>query len=310
MFRPCSNITLFNKNVIINEITFGDYKSFLKILFKTGDSVLFEQSIIEFLKTCTNLTIDDLNELNCVELLILLIEVRILSIGSVLRIHFEDESKDKKKKEKDKFKENNPVAEGDEKQEKKKDEGEETKQVTTITKNLNVLKSDLLQYNTNNTISFDKLKVTLTAPKLSELSKECPFDNFIRSLEINNSKLSLNKIQRSATDFLPATISEQIKKAIERYFNYFSKFVFTTTYDEEVQSDIYMSLEYDFFVHIIKLLFGDDLLVLHQNCFKLSQFAHIDLNYINNSPPGDVFLYMRILDAEIKAQNQLEQNSN
>jgi hypothetical protein len=313
VFKPSSIVEIFDKKITVKEISFGEYKGFLKVLFRTSDSMFFEQSIINFLSNCTDLLSSELSELNCIELLVLLIEVRILSIGSVLRVHVEDEGKKKKKDEKDKFKEENPNTQ-DESTNKDKDknnnkEQEETKQITTISKSLYNLKADLLQYNNNNTITFGKLKVMFTVPKLSQLSKECPVDYFIRCLEINDSKVFLNKIKKAASDFLPAVVSEQIKNALERYFNFFSKLVFVTTYEEDAQKDINMSLEYDFFVHIVKLLFGDDLLTLHQNCFKLSQFAHIDLNYINNIPPGDVFLYMKILDAEIKAQNQLEQNN-
>jgi hypothetical protein len=61
-----------------------------------------------------------------------------------------------------------------------------------------------------------------------------------------------------------------------------------------------LSLNYSFFTYFIDLLYGDNLLTLHENMFKLSQLGKIDLNYINNCTPGEVSIYVKLLNTSIK----------
>jgi hypothetical protein len=326
VFRLKRTIKLAGIDVEVSEISFETYKSILKLLFRAGDPLFLQNNLNNLLLQSTNLTIEQIKYLNCIELMVLLIEIRILSVGAVLQIYVQE---DDKKEAVDKTQEpvvvpqkpiQGHVSDGDnvdmarassvEKPDNSKEEkkGEEVKQTTTLTKNLYNLQEDLITYNQTSLYTLNKLKICLKTPTLIQLNEDINIVDCVRWLEMNGKRLLFNSNQKEKfLESLPSTVTQEITKVIPIYFTRFESYTLIDVETKDKHTKINLSLSYDFLVHIIKLLFGDNLVTLHQNCFKLSQFAHIDLNYINNCSPGEAFMYMKILDSEIKAQNQLEQ---
>ena len=326
MFRLKRTIKLAGIDVEVSEISFETYKSILKLLFRAGDPLFLQNNLNNLLLQSTNLTIEQIKYLNCIELMVLLIEIRILSVGAVLQIYVQE---DDKKETADKTQETvvvpqkpiqGHVNDGDnvdmarassvDKPDNSKEEkkGEEVKQTTTLTKNLYNLQEDLITYNQTSLYTLNKLKICLKTPTLIQLNEDINIVDCVRWLEMNGKRLLFNSNQKEKfLESLPSTVTQEITKVIPIYFTRFESYTLIDVETKDKHTKINLSLSYDFLVHIIKLLFGDNLVTLHQNCFKLSQFAHIDLNYINNCSPGEAFMYMKILDSEIKAQNQLEQ---
>ena len=326
MFRLKRTIKLAGIDVEVSEISFETYKSILKLLFRSGDPLFLQNNLNNLLLQSTNLTIEQIKYLNCIELMVLLIEIRILSVGAVLQIYVQE---DEKKEVVEKAQEpivvpqkpvQGHVNDGDnvdmarassvEKTDNSKEEkkGEEVKQTTTLTKNLYNLQEDLITYNQTSLYVINKLKICLKTPTLVQLNEDINIVDCVRWLEMNGKRLLFNSNQKEKfLESLPSTVTQEITKVIPIYFTQFESYTLIDVETKNKHTKINLSLSYDFLVHIIKLLFGDNLVTLHQNCFKLSQFAHIDLNYINNCSPGEAFMYMKILDSEIKAQNQLEQ---
>jgi len=326
VFRLKRTIKLAGIDVEVSEISFETYKSILKLLFRAGDPLFLQNNLNNLLLLSTNLTIEQIKQLNCIELMVLLIEIRILSVGAVLQIYVQEDDK-KEVVEKPQEQIVTPqkpiqghVNDGDnvdmarassvEKPDNSKEEkkGEEVKQTTTLTKNLYNLQEDLITYNQTSLYTLNKLKICLKTPTLIQLNEDINIVDCVRWLEMNGKRLLFNSNQKEKfLESLPSTVTQEITKVIPIYFTRFESYTLIDVETKDKHTKINLSLSYDFLVHIIKLLFGDNLVTLHQNCFKLSQFAHIDLNYINNCAPGEAFMYMKILDSEIKAQNQLEQ---
>lgn len=286
MFKTRNTLSLRDNIVEVQEITFASYKNLLKLLFRSGENVFFYENICALIKQHTNLTNEQTKQLDCIEFLLILIEIRILSLGSTLTLHVKDEEHEKTRK-------------------KDEDDGEK---YITITKNLYTLQQDLIEFKKNCTKIINSLQICLKLPTFLQLSENLHVYQFIDWLEVNKNRLIFQKTQeKHFFESLPAGLTEQISQVVNESVKEFEKISLIDTKHENQTVKIQFSLSFSFFEYVIKMIFGDDLLTLHQNLFKLSQIAHIDLNYIDSCAPGEALLYMKILQSEIEHANKLNQ---
>jgi len=299
VFKLKNTLQLSSHSVEVEEMNFKTYKTLLKLFFRKSEYGIFSINILHFLAQHSDITIDELKKLNCIDILMLLIEIRILSLGAALTVHI-------KKRE----------TEGNEEaaKEGQNQEGQvttEPKEPLRVSKNLHSLQTSLRGFTEASHVVYNNLSIKLTTPRFIDLHKEHDIFDYIEYLEIGNNKLVVDCTQKqNYLDSLPPFIIQELQKIVTQYIQRFENINFIYAPPDDKNSDetiINFVLNYEFLVYVISLLYGDDLVTIHQNSFKLSQFANINLNYIDNCAPGEALMYMKILDAEIKLKNQMEQ---
>lgn len=292
MFCLKTTLKLHNLNVVVQEANFKSYKSFNKALFLVQKVETFTENIARFIHFHTNLTIEQVQLLNVVEILIILLEIRILSLGNAINIMV-DTTK--------------PPAHSPQ-------EGEEVeKKYTAYNKSAAIMQKDLLDILKQEHLTIEDFNVKLKSPTLQECgTDELHTHHFVDWIEYKNVKTSFYEIdKKDAFENLPFLIHDNLLAKINDYIRIFEDIILVDieNFDENTKDvKIQFSYSYDFIIHLIKLMFSNNLITLHENLFRMSQFAHIDLNYLDNCTPGEVFLYMKLLEADIHEKNTRNQS--
>lgn len=296
MFKLKNTLQLSLRTAEVEEMDFKTYKTLLKLFFRKSEYGIFSINILHFLAQHSDIPIDELKELNCIDILMLLVEIRILSLGAALTVHI-------KKREKEEIAD-----------ESKSQDGQVTtdaKEPLRVSRNLHNLQTSLSNFINASYVTYNNLSIKLTTPLFLNLHKEHDIFDYIEYLEIGGNKLVVDSTQKqNYLDSLPPFIIQELQKIVTQYIQRFESINFIYAAPDEKNDEetvINFVLNYEFLVYVISLLYGDDLVTIHQNSFKLSQFANINLNYIDNCAPGEALMYMKILDAEIKLKNQMEQ---
>ena len=278
MFKVKNVVNIQSKDIDIYEMSFESYRGILKTFFGINDHKYFISNILELIKTQTNITSNDLCKLSITDILIILIEIRALSKGAGLTLRIKSNVDDKHTADADRY--------------------------ISYVKNIYDIQSDLLALNTHSTFQYGDIEIKLQLPRLSEIVKELDVLYFIEWIKIKDTYVQQNDLTIQTFQEFPASFVTFINSKIRDYITRFEdiRYVSVTSEDVTVQTSS-LEMNYKFICYFIELLFGDNLIVLHENLFKLSQFAHVDLNYINRLSPGEVDLYIKLLRAAISEQN-------
>lgn len=291
MFSLKTTLKLHNLNVTVQEANFKSYKSFNKALFLVQKVETFNENLTRFIHAHTNLTIEQIQLLNIIEILILLLEIRSLSLGNAINIMV------------DTTKQPSPSEQ----------EGKEPeKKFTAYNKSAYAIQQDLLNVLKQEYYSIDDFNIKLKSPSLQECSDNTLHTHhFIDWIEYKNVKTSFHeKDKKDAFENLPFSIHDVLLTKINTYIKLFEDIILVNieNVDEETKNvRIQFSYSYEFIIHLIKLMYSNNLITLHENLFRMSQFAHIDLNYLDTCTPGEVFLYMKLLEADIHEKNTRNQ---
>lgn len=276
MYKVKNIIDIRGNSVTLYEISFESYRNVLKILFRSSQIKFFVENLLDFIKCYSNITNELLYSLNIAEVLILLIELRSLSKGGGLQMR---------------------VKNG------KAQEGEQTvDKYVTYTKNIIDVQSDLLKLNNSCIFTFKDVAFKVKAPQVVCYFTDVKTHDFIEWVEFKHERVYINQ-ENYSTLPLPLTIC--IIKKIDEYIRLFEDITYVSINKDPLDIttqdiNLSLSLNYSFFAYFIDLLYGDNLLTLHENMFKLSQLGKIDLNYINNCTPGEVSIYVKLLNTSIK----------
>jgi len=279
VFRVTNTLNFKNKNVDVYEITFESYKSFLKALFRVGQPDFFIKNVYKFIESSTNASYEFIETLSSIDILIILIEIRCLSLGTNLILNIKNTP--------DESTENTENTEPT---------------YTTYNRNLYTLQTLLLSLSSHLAKVIHNTTIQLRYPSLHEIKDNAHV--YIDSVSVLDNVLNFNtNNKQSLYEHLPIYLIKVLPEYINGIIELFEAIPIV---DIEDGTKINFTLTYDFICYFIKLIFGDNLMVLHENLFKLSQFAGIDLNYINNCSPGEALLYMKILDAAIREKNKAQ----
>jgi len=248
----------------------------LKVLFRAGQQEFFIKNIYKFIQTSTNASYEFIETLSCVDVLIILIEIRCLSLGANLILNIKNTT-------------DNTV-----------DNAESTH--TTYNRNLYIIQTLLIGLSQHLAKEINHTTIHLRYPSLHEIKDGAYV--YIDSVSIQDNVLNFNTNEKqSLYEHLPLHLIKVLPQYIHDIIVLFEDI---SIVDIENGTKINFTLTYDFICYFIKLIFGDNLMILHENLFKLSQFAGVDLNYINNCSPGEALLYMKILDAAIREKNKAQ----
>lgn len=289
MYSVVTTLNLHDLKVIVREANFKAYKTFNKVLFFAQQTEMFYENVKHFIQCHTNLSACQITTLNITELLILLLEIRALSLGNTINIMV-----DNTKEVASHSNEQNALHEPT---------------FTTYNKSAYKLQKDLLNVLNEEYVTFDEFKIKLKSPTLLECGSNTLFTHhFVDWIEYKGEQTIFNgNNKKEMFENLPFLIHDTLLLKINNYIKLFENIslVDITSFDNKTKDvKIKFSYNYDFLVHVIKLMFSNNLMTLHENTYRMSQFAHIDLNYLDNCTPGEVFLYMKLLESDINEKNK------
>lgn len=280
-FKITSTLTFPNRVIRVQEASFDSYKSFIKLCYHSDQVDFFLQNLLYFIQSHTDATYESLLTLNSLEIMSILLEVRILSLGHAINMSVNVSS-------------------------------DETVRNIAYTKSASKLQSDISTQINTEMIVINDLKIRLKMPFVQSYKDTLYTYNFIDYVEYNNIKYTfIHTLEEEMFYTLPAYSRYILNKAVHKYIEDFKRIMIVeiegSVEDNTRSIMISLSPTYEFFVYFIKLILNNNLITLHENSFRLSQFANIDLNYINECSPGEALLYMKLLNAAITEKNKQKQ---
>jgi hypothetical protein len=111
---------------------------------------------------------------------------------------------------------------------------------------------------------------------------------------------------------LPAKLTATIIKKVYEIIETFNKINLLGNITPLKSKSLSFNFNIENLIFIIKLLFGDQLMSLYDNILTLCKYTHFTPEYIEESTPGEYFLYIKKLKALNSKQdnNALPQNEN
>lgn len=291
-FVSFSNI--FGKEIQIKELLLKDYKTILKVLL--GDNPNIEnlfKNIDIILEKYSNLNIYEIEELDFIDYLIILAEIRNISFSGILKLQIEDDGK-------------------------------------KVTLNLNLY--DIIEtfysikkdFNISKKTNFEKYDIIYRLPTISELAS-CQYDDrfeldatiFIDEIYHNSENICVIQKNLPISDRnelfnkLPAKYSLKVVKDIKALDDKLKKInlINLLNYPDIGKK---CNLPFDFNIRnitfLIKMLFSDDLMSMYESFYTMSE--KMSPEYLDNCTPGEFGLYIKIYESKLKQQNSNPQNVN
>jgi len=282
------DVCFVNKVILSNKtLSFKELKvKHLKVIYKSvigenidPENIFNNLSII--LSHITDLSIDEINDLNFLDYFILLFEIRCNSIGSIIFTETPEKAN--------------------------------TKIEINIYKFIEILKN----FNLKNLLiseAQNKIEVFYKLPKISDLltvNKNSTFDSiynfFIEGFKINNNYFSLKELslteQNAFLEKLPAKNTSNIIKKVQHILKELNKInLLSTTFGLDGKI-LPFNIGIQNLSFLVKLLFGDQLLSLYENIFALCKLGNFTPEYIENCTPGEYLLFVKKLETLNKQQS-------
>ena len=280
-------LDIFGRDVYVREILLSDYRVLLKSLL--GDipnpKVAFT-NVHRILIEYTDLSLTEIENLDFVDLFIILINVRSISLGNTLRLNMLNENAN-----------------------------------TTITLDvdhvLNIFSNIKVDFLKESTLINEEYEMTYRLPTVIELlsfqelkSGDIDFSVFIESIAfMNKGVITIDKnisVKERSSIFsrLPAKCSLKVFKKIKELCEDMSKINVLKILNNPAISDNYVipiNIEINNLAFILKLLFSDDLMSMYHNIYELS--SKISADYLDKCTVGEYGVYLKMLDNHIKEQS-------
>jgi hypothetical protein len=273
--------TLTQDTISFTELKVKHYKIILKSIF--GDTIDYYhafKNIDNILSILTDKPLCYIQQLNFIDYFLLLFEIRNLSIGSLI------------------------VA--------------ETTDDTALKIDINVQKliEILLCIDIQNVLNEEHIDNFTIKYKLPTISNIISINNtsnninsvynfFIESITHDSLLLNFNDLTIDETNIIlekiPAKITTSIIKNVQNIVNVFNSVNLISYLPGLEGKQLIFNFNINNLGIILKLLFGDQLLSLYENIFKLSKNG-ISPQYIENCTPGEYMLYIKKLEASLRIQ--------
>lgn len=279
-----TKIELLQKSVFVKELKVKHFKILLKTLL--GDDPSPEDvfaNLKNIFSEITDITFEEFEYLSIIDFLLLIIQIRCISIGGSIQLELTDEKNTKIELNLNKVIEN-------------------IKKATDFNFIENIeeckieyqylpLKNFLIPLSTNNDIL--NLK------------------GFIKNIYTpNNPVIDISRLDDKTflqlfTSF-PANYSAKIFKQITNIIQQINQ---TDLLQHLSNKNLSLPLTPDSFIFFLQLLFSKNLLPLYENIFALCKFAHLPPEYIEECTPGEYTIFVKILERILKEQNTQSQST-
>lgn len=275
-----------NNKITHTELKIKHYKTILKCLISDDiDPASTFLNISYTLADITQFSCEQIEKLDIIDYFILLFEARINSIGSVIYVQ----------------KQNN----------------------TRLEINLNKLLNNIIGlkklFLTENITDLDSIKIKYRLPSVNDiLTFTEPIVNdiyqfFIESVNINNTQIPFDKLDSDTRYIilqnLPASVTTTIIKKVTSIVTQFNNSNILTDINHLSDQKITFNFNCNVLVYIIKLLFGSDLLAIYENIFVLAKLCNISPEYIENITPGEYTIFLKKLE-ELNSKQSKNTTSN
>lgn len=278
----------FIDTFVAKEIVFQQYKDFLKSFY--GEDVSSDQFLNNFLELFSELSgkpIEYFKQLSIPEIFLLLIQLRIYTLGPGCKINIKLPSEEKDK--------------------------EDTEEKNTISLNLERIKQDLLDFASINCpyyIETENIVLKLNFPSYERITSADSIEEYIVGCKIGD-KILTNLTNEQASilfDKLSAKVASQVLTQKEIMVTSFKNINFLAPYDKFSHYYLNFDLSWKNFLWYCKLLFNETLEVLYDNLYYLTSIGRFDLNYIeNNCTPGEYVYFLKKLNASMSSKTRSSQ---
>jgi hypothetical protein len=266
--------SLSNINFECEELRFYQYKNFLKGFY--GNDVNLEdflQNFIELFSKISNKPQSFFQNLSIADLFLLLIQLRIYTLGPTCQI----------------------VVKTD----------EETAKKSTITLNLEKIKQELLEFFELQTpcyVAEDNIKIKLDFPSASRLTPNDSIESYIKECIVIDKNLeNITNIQANEIfNKLSAKLAAEIFKKKQELVTAFISQNYLASYQDFSNYYLGFDLSIKNLLWYCKLFFNETLETLFDNLFYLSYIGHFNLQYLEQDcTPGEYVYFIKKLNSAI-----------
>ena len=285
MFRYTQYIEIFKKQIKITELTVKELKVVLKYLLSitTAHNIVIDAFTELFLQK-TDLTREDIENFNFIEFFLLLFHLKCTGSSCIIKV--ETTVNDKKAS----FNLN----------------------IRSFIERLNAIdvKELVLQDHLKNGIV-----VEYTLPSIKEVFEQDAQNLpccFIKSISMPDTetihvKHFTSNEKKLLYNSLPIHVALAVKKRANQVVNYFNEINFLD-YLWEDTINLLFNFNKTNLILLIKLLFNDNLLTLHENQFMLARHGNIPIDYIENCTPGEYMFYIEFLNRALNPKKDTSSN--
>lgn len=273
---------LFEESLMFEELKLKYYKDLLKCLYgEEPDKQTFLTTIFEICSKITDKPKSFFENLNFIEFLMLLIDLRMSILGPTCKIIIDQNNK-----------------------------------TMSLDLNFNILKEDLIQAfkEISKVVITDnnKIFVNLECPSLSRMflnnfDQDCT--QFIKKVSLKKESqlieisIDTNNQAREIFEHLLPKLSIQIIEHSKTFLQTCIETNFFKRYNLKEQKTFNFMPSLESFIWFLKLIFNDSLTTIYENLFYLSYAGKMDLNYIENCTVGEYLFYVNTLKGVLDKQN-------
>jgi len=257
----------------------------LKTLYKCLIGNVIEPEIvfinlIKILQDITSLSKNELNSLTVLDCFLLLLEIRCTSIGNVIYVQPQDKQNTKIEINLYKF-------------------------IETLNnfKKQNILQADL----------FKNIEVTYTLPTLKNIYNlfNLSFDKtylfFIKKIKINEISFNFQELteidKTKIFEQLPIKVTSSFYKKINIFLESINKINLLHNIPGLKDKFLPFNFNIQTLTELIKVLFGEQLMLLYENIFMLCKLGNFTPEYIENCTPGEYILFVKKLNSILNQNN-------
>jgi hypothetical protein len=261
-----NQIILSNKKVIYQELKVKQYKNILKCLLDDSSvtDILF-LNINKILLECTNLTPQELSNLDILDYLHLICALRKDSIGNIVNATISNR--------------------------------ENTRLEIDLNDSIKLIESfDKKQI--EDSFDYEDWKIIFGIPTVDNFCISSR--NFFIS-KIFYKNIELNMSLEEALKFIPVKVFVKITQKCESLKIKLKKFYFYKS--DNRKYDINLNLDVKDIVFVFRLLFNDNLLNLYDTIFSLCKYANIAPEYLENCTPGEYSIFAKQLEKQFNVSS-------
>jgi|688.fasta_scaffold495494_2 hypothetical protein len=255
--------------ISFSELTVRDYKELLKcILGDDPNKQTFVETVSEVFSNLTKKSEEGFKNLNALDFLIFLIDLRIYTGGNICGVTVKKNEKEAK-----------------------------------LNLNLEMLKRDLIKTFSQFylVIKHEALEIKFQCPSINRLLEKSKNEEeylyFIKSVMISSGKQMFIKNNQEASELFDKLMPKLSLQIIEKY-NEFAKACLNTNFLSRykiTESSLMFTPTVESLIWFSKLLFNEPLDVFYNNLFYLCYYGHMNLAHIEQGTVGEYTYYVNML---------------